>query len=229
VSGWLEKAWTMHPDVLPPDPRETAAPRLPVRANGRRRYDLLLDAAELLLEAGDGRPLTIQRLARAAGVPTASVYHFLPGPAAVSVALAQRYMAGFEEVLGRPIAGREAMGWRQIVARLIEQGFAFYRAHPYAQTLILGSDHSWAIRRSDFANNRRIAAGIAALLGDKFPDVPADALLEAVVVGMTINDAVFALSIADNGAITPGAAAEATVAVCAYLAAKFEPVPGRLD
>lgn len=215
----------MHASLTPPEQSDAAQPRLPVRANGRRRYELLLDAAERLLEQGEGQPLTIQRLAREAGVPMASVYHFLPSPAAVSVALSQRYMAGFGELVMRPVPNRERLGWREVIATLNQRAVTFYREHPYAQKLILGSDHSWAIRRSDLANNRRIAGAVVELVADKFPDVPADVLFEAVVVGISIGDAVFTLSIAEHGEITPALGQEAALAMCGYLAIKFETTP----
>lgn len=196
-------------------------PRRPERSNGQRRYELLLDAAERLLTRATGDDLTIQKLAREAKVPMASVYHFFPGPAAISVALSERYMAGFAELVGRPIPGRAAKSWREIIGLLINRTVRFYREHPYAQTLVLGSDHSWAIRQSDLANNRALADPIVALIGDKFVGVQTDALREAIVVGISIGDAVYSLSIAEQGEITPHYGREAAIAICAYLDAKF--------
>lgn len=197
------------------------APRRPVRANGRRRFDLLLDAAERLLQRGDLEPLSIRNLAREAGVPMASVYHFLPHPAAVSVALSERYLAELEVRIAAPIPDRRTRSWAGIVAVLNRRGVGFYRDHPYAQKLILGSDHSWAIRQADLANNRRIADAITAFLADQIPEGTPGELLEAVVTGITIGDAVFSLSIAEHGEITDPMARDAWLAVCAYLAARF--------
>jgi hypothetical protein len=131
-------------------------------------------------------------------------------------------MEGFGELVERPIPDREALGWRQVIMILHERAIAFYRSHPYAQKLILGSDHSLAIRRSDIANNRRIAAAVVPLIADKIPDTPVEPLLETIVVGITIGDAIFMLSIAERGEITPELGREATLAVCCYLASKFE-------
>jgi AcrR family transcriptional regulator len=212
-------------DVEQREPRsglEFLRPRKPQRANGRRRYELLLDAAERLLAREYGLGLTIQQLAREAGVPMASVYHFFPGPVAVSVALSERYMAGFERLVASPIIDRNSISWRQIIDILHQRAVGFYRAHPYAQKLLLGSDHSWAIRQADVANNRRIAGAVVGLIADKFPQVAAPELLEALVIGINVGDAVYAVSIAERGEITPDFAREATIAACAYLASKFE-------
>ncbi|MCX7345659.1 MAG: TetR/AcrR family transcriptional regulator [Alphaproteobacteria bacterium] len=200
-------------------------PRKPERANGRRRYEMLLDAAERLLVREGPDALTIQRLAKEAHVPMASVYHFFPSPAAVSVGLSERYLAGFGELVGRPIENVTRMTWQDIVATLIDRGVAYYSDHPYAQRLILGSDHSWQIRSADLANNRLLAASIAELLADQFPHVNREELLQAVIVGISIGDAIFTLSIFDQGTITPDFGREATVAICGYLSTKFGQAP----
>jgi AcrR family transcriptional regulator len=202
-------------------PPQSVRPRKPERANGRRSYEALLDAAEQLLMRDGPAALTIQRLAKEAGVPMASVYHFFPSPAAVSVGLSERYLAGFGELVGRPIENVTRMSWQDIVGTLIDRGVAYYTAHPYAQRLILGSDHSWHIRTSDLANNRLLATAIAELLADGFPDVDRGDLLQAVIVGISIGDAIFTLSIFDQGTITPGFGHEAATAICGYLTAKF--------
>jgi AcrR family transcriptional regulator len=199
--------------------------RQPVRANGHLRYEHLLDAAEQLLQSGSAQPLAIQRLAREAGVPTASVYHFFPNPAAVSIALAERYLAGLETCLCAPVSRASQLPWFGILAVLNRRALLFYRQHPYAQALILGSDHSLAIRRADLANNRRIAEHIASVLQDAVADVPGALLFETVVTGITVGDAVFAQSIIEQGEITDGVAHDAWLAACAYFAARIGLTP----
>jgi AcrR family transcriptional regulator len=212
--------------IAPAAEADPAVPRRPERANGRRRYELLLDAAERLLAREQAAGLTIQKLAHEAGVPMASVYHFFPGPAAISVALSERYMTGFAELVGRPIPDRAALAWPAIIETLWARSVQFYREHPYAQTLVLGSDHSWQIRRLDLANNRAIADAAAALIADKFPPQPPELLREVIVVGISIGDAVLTLSIAEQGSITEHYAREAVIAVCGYLARKLTPDAG---
>jgi AcrR family transcriptional regulator len=200
-----------------------SGPRKPIRANGRRRYEVLLDAAErLLLREGPGA-LTIQHLAQEAMVPMASIYHFFPDPSAVAVGLSERYLAGMSETLGQPIDGVDGMAWQEIVATLIRRGHAYYAAHPYAQRLILGSDHSWRIRGADLEGNAQLAVGIAGLLSDHFPGVTFAEMVRATTVAISINDALFTLSIFENGSITEDCVAEATLAVCSYFSAKFPP------
>jgi AcrR family transcriptional regulator len=212
----------MQKDARPTDQSGSPnTPRKPERANGRKSYDALLDAAERLLMREGPDALTIHRLSREAGVPTASVYHFFPSPAAISVGLSERYLTGFAELVGRPFDNLADMSWQDIVATLIDRAVDYYIAHPYAQRLVLGSDHSWHIRSADLANNRLLAQSVAALLEDSFPGVAPDALLHAVTIGITLGDAVFTLSIFDHGQITRACADDAKVAICGYLSQKF--------
>jgi AcrR family transcriptional regulator len=201
--------------------RDPIAPRRPERANGRRRYELLLDAAERLMQRDGPEGLTVHALAREAGVPAASVYHFFPGPSAIPIGLAERYMAGFVDTLNRPIDGLGSMPWPEIVATLIGRALDYYLAHPYAQRLLLGSDHSWRIREADLANNSLLAGTAAALLAPHFPAAPPDALRRAAVVATSLTDALFTLSIFEQGWVTEDCAAEAVLVCCAYLSAKL--------
>jgi AcrR family transcriptional regulator len=205
-------------------PLDLILPRKPQRANGKQRYEMLLDAAERLLLRAGPDVLTIQNLAHEARVPMPSVYHFFPGPVAVSVGLSERYLAGLSEVIGQPVPDADAMSWQDIVATLMRRAVAYYTAHPYAQRLILGSDHSAQIRQSDLANNRLLAEFVAELIGPKFPHVAPDTLRAAIMVGITIGDAVLTLSIHEQGQITPDYGKEAVVAICGYMSARFSPL-----
>jgi AcrR family transcriptional regulator len=190
---------------------------------------MLLDAAERLLLRVGPEGLTVQKLALEAGVPMPSVYHFFPGPVAVSVGLSERYLAGLSEAIGQPLPDADAMSWQDIVAILMRRAVAYYTAHPYAQRLILGSDHSAQIRQSDLANNRLLASFVAELIGRKFPHVAPDTLLAAIMVGITIGDAVLTLSIHEQGQITPDYGQEAVVAICGYMSARFSPPSAPAD
>ena len=151
----------------------------------------------------------------------ASVYHFFPGPAAVSIGLAERYLAGLADVIGQPVADAASQPWPAIVATLMDRAVAFYVEHPYAQQLILGSDHSWQIRQSDLANNRLLAAFVADMLEGKFPQADRSALLQATIIAISVGDAVLALAVAEPGGITLTSGREATLAICGYMTAKF--------
>lgn len=198
-----------------------STPRKPQRANGRARYDRLVSAAEALLEREGLEALSIQQIAKEAGVPMASVYHFFPSSAAACVAVAESYLAGFAGTVTRPISGYEALGWRDVIAVLMRRTVEYYRAHPYAQRLILGSDYSWHIRQADLLNNQSMAQDVIGLVRAKFLGAGEAELLEALVVAISLGDAVWALSVARHEVITRQYLEEAILAACSYLAAKF--------
>ena len=205
------------------DTKSARQPRQPERANGRKRYDLLLAAAERLLERDGAEGLSIQKLAAEAEVPMASVYHFFPSPAAISVALAETYREGFLHAVSDDVTGRSAMSWQTVMAELMRRAVAYYGAHPYAQALILGSELSWHFRRTDLANNRALAGPLMHQLEDKFPGVDQAELANGLAIAISIGDAVWAVSVLQHNTITPEFADEATLAVCSYLQAKFGP------
>jgi AcrR family transcriptional regulator len=200
---------------------DTSAPRKPERENGKRRYAVLLAASEKLLERDGLAALTIQNIAREAGVPMASVYHFFPSPMAACVAVAETYLDGFAANIQRDIAGIESLNWREIIIILKQRTVEYYRAHPYAQRIILGSEVSWHIRQADLANNRMMAQMVCDLIIDQFPGTDEKALLNAIAVGISIGDAIWSLSISEHDVITKQYAEEAVIAECAYLSAKF--------
>jgi AcrR family transcriptional regulator len=203
------------------DPPDTSTPRRPERENGKRRYAILLAASEKLLERDGLAALTIQNIAREAGVPMASVYHFFPSPVAACIAVAEAYLEGFAVSVRREIAGIEALNWREILAILKQRAVDYYRAHPYAQRLLLGSEVSWHVRQADLANNRMLAKLVYDRVADQFPGVEEQALLNALAVAISIGDAIWSLSISEHDVITKQYAEDTIIAECAYLAAKF--------
>lgn len=202
-------------------PMDMTAPRKPERENGKRRYAMLLAATEMLLSRDGVEALTIQNIAKEAGVPMASVYHFFPSPTAACVAVAETYLRDFEETIRREIPNREKLNWREIIATFMQRAVEYYRQHCYAQRLMLGSEFSWHVRQADIENNRMLAALIYDQVADQFPGADEQELLAALRIAISIGDAVWALSIAEHDVITKQYAEDAWVAECGYIAAKF--------
>lgn len=85
--------------------RETDTPGRSVRrshglqARSRERIEQLLTAAQDLISTEGFDGLKMRELARAAGLPIASVYHYFPSNAAVVRALAERHLSELRVVL----------------------------------------------------------------------------------------------------------------------------------
>ncbi|MCD2174301.1 TetR/AcrR family transcriptional regulator [Rhizobium sp. C4] len=69
------------------------------QARSRERVDQLLDAAEALVTAQGFDGLKMRELARSAGLPIASIYHYFPSNVAVLRALAEKHLAELQAVI----------------------------------------------------------------------------------------------------------------------------------
>lgn len=69
------------------------------QARSRERVDQLLDAAEALVTAHGFDGLKMRELARSAGLPIASIYHYFPSNVAVLRALAEKHLAELQAVI----------------------------------------------------------------------------------------------------------------------------------
>lgn len=103
----------------------------------------------------------------------------------------------------------------------MQRAVEYYRNHPYAQRLILGSEFSWHVRQADLENNRMLARLVYDQIADQFPGADEQDLITSIGIAISIGDAVWALSIAEHEVITKQYAEEAMLAECAYISAKF--------
>ncbi len=69
------------------------------QARSRERVDQLLDAAEALVTAHGFDGLKMRELARSAGLPIASIYHYFPSNIAVLRALAEKHLLELQTVI----------------------------------------------------------------------------------------------------------------------------------
>ncbi len=69
------------------------------QARSRERVDQLLDAAEALVTAHGFDGLKMRELARSAGLPIASIYHYFPSNVAVLRALAEKHLVELQAVI----------------------------------------------------------------------------------------------------------------------------------
>ena len=205
-------------DLNSEDTLDPLVPRRPERANGRKRFAVLLASAEhILIEEGiDG--LTIQRISQIAKVPMASVYHFFPSATAAAVAVAQSYFEAFRTSVASIADDARVRPWRDVVASVMHKTVTFYREHPYAMRLIFGSDHSWKIREADVANNAQMATDLSLSIGWHFLPGDNQRIEDVFAIAIGLTDAVWSLSVARHGTITDDFATEAERATQAYLA-----------
>lgn len=196
---------------------QSALPRMPVRANGRARYRHLMATLKDLLSERDTNEFSLVDLARAADVPPASVYHFLPSKDAALVALAQVYNDEMVELVRSLPDDDRATNWQDLVTRRMKIGVAYYVSNPVAMKLLLGPDHALRAGHIDLEGNRTVARGLHWLITERFVTPEFPQLEEKMTIGARIADAIWSLSYLQHGTITDAFALEAERACLAYM------------
>ncbi|WP_250459063.1 TetR/AcrR family transcriptional regulator [Microbulbifer litoralis] len=198
--------------------RTAALPRKPQRKNGREKYEKLLDTLEILLANREVADISLADLSEAAGVPTASVYHFFPNRDAGVTALAERYFnsnrTDLEVLLPQ---SRNSNSWQDLVMLFCERARAYYESSEPIQKLKFGPEVSWAVRDLLQENNRRLARAMRDLLTREFELPPSQDWEERFLLAITINDAFWSQSYTRYNQITGPMAAEGRRAAIAYL------------
>ncbi len=189
--------------------------RWPTQKRSRERFEAILDAAEHLLETLDPASVSVHRLAAELEMPAASIYHFFPEAPLVFVALAERYLRGFE------LAADEAPTiefdtWQELQTHGFREVRAFFNANTPARKVLLGPAISSDIRVRDLQSDMVMAKRGIELMSDMFvmPELPD--LLERSIELIVISDAIWALSIYRHDTITEEMEEQARRARIAY-------------
>ncbi|WP_176598256.1 MULTISPECIES: TetR/AcrR family transcriptional regulator [Sphingobium] len=202
-------------------PKETAAnatiPRAPQRVQGRLRFELLVDTTDRLISERGAGDLSLYDIAEAAGVPAASVYHFFPSMAAAVVAVAQRYLQIFEEIIASDLDHAELVNWRDIFRIIGERARQFYNGHEVVRRLFLGSEYSWQVRMADIQGNESYARILARTYERHFHIADPDFLCPKIEIAIGLSDSVWSLSCLRHNIITDDYAVEAERAYHSYL------------
>lgn len=136
-----------------PPARRQLSPRKPSRERGVIRFAALVDAVEVLLADHSPDEIGLYQIADQASVPPGSVYHFFPTKEAAFLALANRYLSGFEALTRKPIAPSALQSWQSLMAWDQKQAMQFYNRHPAALKLLLGGFGGLETRQADAQYN----------------------------------------------------------------------------
>jgi AcrR family transcriptional regulator len=123
----------------------------------------VLDTAEQVLATEGAEALTTTRVAEAAGVSVGSLYQYLPDKGAIVQALARRYLADFEGLMGeleRDARRSGGEGWEDPVGRLIDAFSDRYRELPGYRALWFGRELSDEMREADRENKVTLGRGV---------------------------------------------------------------------
>ena len=111
-----------------------------LQARSRERVDQLLEAAEALVVAQGFDGLRMRELARSAGLPIASIYHYFPSNAAVLRALAERHLVELQAVIGAAMERHmtpdlDAADAPEAVARVVIDVATYLASRPATATI----------------------------------------------------------------------------------------------
>ena len=190
--------------------------RVPVQDRGRRTVARVLDAAaEEFVSAGYDATTTTQ-IAQRAGVSVGSLYQFFPDKQALLDALADRHVAGVDEILVASTRLGEDATLADIV-RLIVEGIVDYtRAEPFFGVLFAGAG-SAPVARASGRLRSELAGRVEAIIAYK-PIAPERRKVVAAVC-VDLLAALLPRTLDSRGRRVPAMIREVELALGAYLAA----------
>lgn len=157
----------------------------PERADAARNRARVLDAAARLFAERDGRELTMEQIARAAGVGKATLYRRYPDVGSIALALLSEHERALQDELlrgapplgpGAPPAERLAAFYRAMVELLERHGHLALAAETGARRFASGAYGAWALHVRHLLGEAGLAGHpglIDALLAPLAPDVHA--------------------------------------------------------
>jgi AcrR family transcriptional regulator len=192
-----------------------------VHKPGVERRRLLLQAAYELLCEQDIAAITFRDIAKRAGVPEGSAYHFYANRFDLFTALADDLSRLFVEAHQRKVPAGHRRTWQDLAAWLVDIGAQVYAENPPARQLLIGGKtHQMNRAIDERPASRRIDVEVA-----RFTTLPDTAGLHAAVYYfIEITDLLFTISVIENGEITPRMLAEAKRAGTGYLGTYLEGV-----
>lgn len=209
--------------------RAAARVRQPyTQERGEIRRKLLFDTTVNLLRQRHVEEITYQDIARAAGVPLASCYHFFPGKMELLAALIDHAGDWFAEVTLTAL-NTPAESWKQMLERLMDA-----LARSYNDDLAFAQLFSaWKISRAVYPAHdqayQQQAERILAAIDRQFERPKLDNAVEIFTFATRVVDAGYQPSLELHGRITDFYLAEAKRAAVAYLLNYLPPVLPRRD
>jgi AcrR family transcriptional regulator len=197
--------------------------RRPLQARARERVERILDVTASLLASPEAEDLSTAEIARRAGVPIGSVYHYFPSKEAILAELAGRKFievdAASAQRLGEDLA---RMDWRRALERSIDAGVVAFRNDPVYLTLWRIMRSSPAFRSVAAASDERFARALEPL--PPFQQLtPARRRLVVRAAIRTANAFLDWILETDDPRQVPGMVREMKRALVTYLESALEP------
>ena len=190
--------------------------RAPIQERGIIRYNKLLDATNELLEHHEIEDLGIYQIAKHAGVPPASAYHFFPTPGAALIGLADRYLEQFRAMAFAQAPPTERTQWQAVLRDRLQVAAEYYEKNLPVRKLLLGCHTTRELVVCNMNYNTMLAKKIVESNERDFhmPFIRNADL--KYLVALTAVDAIYSLSQTIHGRITAEFFEEAVNSAIAY-------------
>lgn len=191
--------------------------KVPQQARSRDKVVRVLQAADRLLATEGADALTTTRVAAAAGVSVGALYQYLPDRAAIIDALAARYLARLESLMGAFVDAAATERWPDPVEVLVEASAEIYRSEPGFRALWFGRHLTEETRAADRRHKRTMAHGAYRVLVAQGLAEEGEAAELASYTGFLAADAVMQEAFRTDPGGDPALLAELKTLLRAYL------------
>lgn len=187
------------------------------RAPGRKRRQELLDAAYDLLCEEEIEDISFKDIAKRAGVPEGSAYHFFANRFDVFAELAYALNEKFVRAHENPVPSSKRKKWNQLAEFMVDIGARIYARTPPARQLFIGGKTPFEVKQADRKNDRDVADAMHRSFARYFDIPDTEEMRDAFYYFIEITDLMFTLSIIEHGKITLAMLKKAKRAGVAYL------------
>lgn len=188
------------------------------RAPGRKRRQDLLNAAHDLLCEEEIENISFRDIAKRAGVPEGSAYHFFANRFDLFAELANQMNDEFSAAHNKAVPAAKRQSWDRLAEHMVDIGARIYAKSRPARQLFISGKTPLEVSQADRRNDRDVAIAMHRSFARYFDIPDTDEMRDAFYYFIEITDLLFRLSIVEHGKITPAMLEEAKRAGVAYLA-----------
>jgi AcrR family transcriptional regulator len=194
---------------------------VPTQARSRARLRRVLDAADDVLAREGADAFTTNRIAKVAGIPVGSVYHYFPDKEAIVEALALRYWSDFEDLVAAAAEVDELDPLADPGSVVLDALAAGFRARPGFLALWYGGLRTEQVRDVTRPVRFAIARSIERILQVHWPEAALGARAAAARMVVLAGDGLLRESFRVDPAGDEGLLGEGKLMLDAYLAARL--------
>jgi AcrR family transcriptional regulator len=205
-------------EVRPPDGAGDSRNRRKwTQRRGAARRTQLIEAAVALLHTRELDEFSLELVARQAGIPLTSIYHFYPDKLALMMAVTGHYNEQLAGVLAKPYRLTSDSTWEDLWTAIVRRVIRWLKATPGAGRLLISGKMPPEVKLADRTYDRVHGALVESIIARHF-ELPA--LTERTTIfyhAVEITDLLLQLSMIRSQRITPRMVNHALIASQAYL------------